>query len=243
MVLDGMSLTSRRNNIIAVIKMQTELDLERRCWGGRRAGAGRARTRSEPSHGRRPWVSAHRPWHVVLRVRPEVARLRRRNVFEAARRALRLALGRGDFRIVHISIQHNHIHLLVEAEFRESLSKGMQGFAITLARAINRAQRRRGKVFQFRYHATEIGTPTQARHALAYVLNNWRRHREDASGGPIDRYSSAVWFHGWAGAPSFRMPAGWQPLPVANPQTWLFVVGWRAEGELDMYARPGSASG
>ena len=221
--------------------MQIELDLESYTWGGRRKGAGRPRSpdRSDPTHRRRPEVSPHRPLHVTLRVLRSVGRLRKRPIYAAVRRALQLALDRGDFRIVHISIQHNHIHLLVEVEFRESLSRGMQGFAIAIARAINRAQGRRGKVFAYRYHATEIDSPKQARHALAYVLNNWRRHREDTSGAPIDRYSSAVWFTGWAGSPRFQSPAGYEPLPVANPQSWLLVVGWQEHGLIDMYERPG----
>jgi hypothetical protein len=35
---------------------------------------------------------------------------------------------------------------------------------------------RRGKVFGDRYHLTVIRTPTQARHSISYVLNNWRHH-------------------------------------------------------------------
>lgn len=30
-----------------------------------------------------------------------------------------------------------------------------------------------------RYHDEVVSTPRQARHALAYVLNNWRKYRED----------------------------------------------------------------
>ena len=44
---------------------------------------------------------------------------------------------------------------------------------------INKTLERTGKVFQFRYHRVDITTPRQMRCALAYVLNNWRRHRED----------------------------------------------------------------
>src|SRR2546425_4555483 len=37
----------------------------------------------------------------------------------------------------HFSVQGNHLHLLVEAEGAESLSRGMQGLTIRIARAIN----------------------------------------------------------------------------------------------------------
>ena len=108
-------------------------------------------------------------------------RLREGHTYRQIRRVLVRYLGRDDFRIVHVSIQHNHLHLLVEAADQEALSRAMQSFAINAARAINRSMGSHGKVFAYRYHATQIRTPYHARHALAYVLNNWRRHREDCA--------------------------------------------------------------
>ncbi|HEU4730025.1 MAG TPA: transposase, partial [Kofleriaceae bacterium] len=96
------------------------------------------------------------------------------------------------FRIVHVSIQRNHVHMLVEAEHKTALARGMQGFQISAARHINtalgdRVRRRRGQVFADRYHLEVISSPTRARHAIAYVLGNWRKHREDR--GPL----SSTW--------------------------------------------------
>ena len=66
------------------------------------------------------------------------------------KRAVERALGevqeRFGVRIVHYSIQGNHLHLIVEADDRESLAKGMQGLAIRIARAINRLFARAGQV-------------------------------------------------------------------------------------------------
>jgi hypothetical protein len=73
-------------------------------------------------------------------------------------------------------------------------------------------------VFIDRYHATQIHHPRQARNALAYVLNNWRKHREDLGAclrqPRIDRYSSAVWFADWAELDGglFSWPKGYEPL-------------------------------
>ena len=62
-------------------------------------------------------------------------------------------------------------------------------------------KRRRGKVFEDRFHAEIIETPRQARHALAYVLNNWRKHREDhaafAKTWRVDPFSSGICFPDW----------------------------------------------
>ena len=101
--------------------------------------------------------------------------------------------------------------------------------------------------FTDRYHATSIATPRQARHALAYVLNNWRRHREDHAGvgerrALVDRYSSGIAFGGWAerdGVP-FAWPPRFEPMPIAAPQTWLMKGGWKRGGPpLSLWERPG----
>jgi putative transposase len=78
-------------------------------------------------------------------------------------------------RIVHMSIQGNHVHLIVEAIDEKALAAGVQRFEIILAKAINRVLERKGKVVAFRYHRVDITTPRQMRNALSYVLNNWRR--------------------------------------------------------------------
>src|SRR4029078_6555093 len=100
---------------------------------------------------------------------------------------------RTDYRIVHASIQSNHLHLLVEADSKDALRSGMQGFAISAARRLNRELGRpRGHVFAFRYHATTIASPPQARNAISYIVNNWRHHRRDLyDARRIDRFSSA----------------------------------------------------
>src|SRR5439155_6896927 len=125
--------------------------------------------------------------HVVLRVVSAVGSLRRREMYRALRQATIVAAIRERIRIVHISLQRNHVHLLVEAASKEALARGMQGFQISAARNINtvlgdKYRRRRGRVFADRYHVEVITSPTRARRALLYVLSNWRKHKEDQEG-------------------------------------------------------------
>ena len=165
-------------------------------------------------------------------------------MYRSIRRVLVRYLGRDDFRVVHISIQSNHLHLLLEAAGKRALSRGMQSLAINCARALNRELGRDGKIFEFRYHATQIKTPRQARNTLAYVINNWRRHREDlfnaaTSKASIDPYSSGISFTGWAGAPRFAIPDGYEPLPVSPPATQLLSVDWLRHGAIDLFECPG----
>ena len=122
-------------------------------------------------------------------------------------------------RIVHYSIQGNHLHLIVEAEDRESLAKGMQGLAIRIARAINRLFARAGQVWADRYHSHVLKTRREAANALRYVLGNFARYAA-SWGDRVARFADAF--------SSVRFLGFTDPdAPVASPRTWLFRLGWR----------------
>ena len=214
--------------------------------GGARPNAGRKRSKEtlkDPRHVTRPALEARHPVHAMLSTRGDVPRLRQRCMYVAIQRVLLRYVDDPSFRIVHISIQRNHLHLIAEASHKDALRHGMQSFAIRAARAINKACGRGGKVFKFRYKANQIRTRDYARNALNYVLNNWRRHREDVSSNAmLDKYSSAVSFGGWIGGTRWQLPAGDVPLPVSRPRTGLLKSGWQYTGLLDPWATPGQPS-
>ena len=194
-------------------------------WGGRRAGAGRrpAPGRRRVPHCRRGAHDHRSPVHVTLRACETVPSLRRDDVFAATRAAFAKTSSER-FRLLHYSVQRDHVHLLVEGDGVNELRRGVQGLAIRVAKAINRALGRRGTVWWDRYHARVLATPREVRNALVYVLQNWRKHLTGVRG--LDPRSSAAWFTGWR--TSFVAPLG-RP-PVAPAQTWLASVGWRRHG-------------
>jgi REP element-mobilizing transposase RayT len=217
----------------------------------RKRGAGRPKKglRASEKHKVRARVKPTDPVHVVCRVAPDVRSLRTRQMYQAVRKAMLTVLGRDTCRIVHVSIQNSHVHLLVEAQDRIALARGMQGFQIAAAKYINaavskrREQRRNGRVFVDRYHPQIIKNRRQARHALAYVLNNWRRHRENEfqRSWEIDPFSSACSFDGWR-EPIEPWPDEYQPLPVWEPKTWYLRDGWRMYGLISTSEVPGKKS-
>jgi REP element-mobilizing transposase RayT len=205
-----------------------------RTWGGRRAGAGRkcVGPRPGPSHRARPRHDRRHPVHVTLRARTGLTSLRGDLIFAALKRALDAASG-VNFRILHFSVQTDHVHLIVEADAHLSLVRGVQGLAVRCARAINRAAARRGPVWSERYHARGLGTPREVRTGLVYVLLNSRKHLNAAPG--VDPRSSGAWFDGW----SRPVPRPTQPPPVRAPATWLAKFGWcRAGGSIDWHEAP-----
>jgi hypothetical protein len=136
-----------------------------------------------------------------------------------------IALASGDrFRIIQFSVQVDHVHAIVEATDKRSLSLGVAGFRIRAARAFNRTLHRTGPVWSGKYHARVLRTPREARTAMVYVLQNWRKHIRSASG--IDGCSSGPWFEGWAEPPAPAMTAN----PARQARTWLGSRGWLEKG-------------
>src|SRR5213078_4798003 len=60
----------------------------------------------------------------------------------------------------------DHLHLIVEADDRATLARGVRGLTIRMARAVNRALGRRGAVCADRYHSRALTSPRAVRHAL-----------------------------------------------------------------------------
>ena len=137
-------------------------------------------------------------------------------------------------------MQYDHLHLVVEADDRTALSRGVQGLAVRIARALNRLMQRTGKVFADRFHDRVLRSPRQVRAALAYVLCNARKHqRAPAERGWLDPYSSARAFDGWRGLT--RDPVDRGVVPVTEPRTWMLAIGWRrAGGDIDPGHCPGA---
>jgi REP element-mobilizing transposase RayT len=226
--------------------------------GGARPGAGRPRVRPLPEgwrpgrrfvpHRTRSALAARHPLHITVRLRRIVKTLRNGKLHRHVERVLAAGCLRGGFRLVQYSVQGDHIHLIVETTDRRTLTAGMKGLNVRLARALNRVLSRRGSVVADRYHERVLTTPTEVRRALLYVLNNARHHAAEAgatySSSWLDPFSSAPWFDGW------RRPSGVPPdgsdrrigggPSTAAPRTWLLSTGWlRAGGLLDPAAVPG----
>jgi REP element-mobilizing transposase RayT len=218
-----------------------------RSWGGPRKHAGRkpTGTRIGAMHRARP---DHKPRFPVLAnwtLLPHVWNLRAGRCFRVLRRAFGAGCDRGDaFRLVHFSVQGNHIHLLVEAQDKHALANGLRALGIRAARALNAVMGRRGRVLA-RYHARALETPREARDALVYVFHNQKKHAlqygKPLPRGYVDPCTSAAWFDGWKEGVVLRRAEG--TAPVAAPRTWLMTAGWRRHGliSVDDMPRAGGA--
>jgi REP element-mobilizing transposase RayT len=198
-------------------------------------------------HRTRSALAARHPLHVTVRLRRIVKTLRNGKLHRHVERVLAAGCVRGGFRLVHYSVQGDHLHLIVETTDRRELTAGMKGLNVRLARALNRALGRRGSVVADRYHERVLRSPTEVRRALLYVLNNCRHHAAEQGatypGSWLDPFSSAPWFDGWrprSGVPPGSAEGGGNRRCTAAPRTWLLTAGWRrAGGALDPATVPG----
>ena len=233
-------MSEQRRTIRARRRRRTKPTQERfvfpKGWGGRRKGSGPKRRgeRANVSHRTRASFADRLPVEVTLRVMPGLPSLRGLREFATLRGAIAAGCEREGFRLVHFSVQSNHLHLIVEGDSRPSLARAIQGLAIRMARALNRLWRRVGRIFADRYHDRILRSPREVWNALGYVLCSARKHGAWTSRTRHDPFSSAAWFDGWRGAP--RAPE--TPSPAAQARSWLLRTGWRFHGLIEMDATP-----
>ena len=111
----------------------------------------RSKKSSGSPHTARPSISG--PVHVTLRIARGLPSLRTPRAYRVLERAFR-ACRRAGFSLFQFSVQQDHLHLIVEANCSRDLSRGMQGLAIRVAKALNRHWHgRKGSVFAERFFA------------------------------------------------------------------------------------------
>jgi putative transposase len=185
-----------------------------RTRGGRRKGAGRKPPGAEAlvSHHPRPKFGRPTPAHVTLRLGKDIPSLRAARRFAIVRQCFKATRGRCGLRLVEFSVLGNHLHLVMEADSNESLSRGVQGLCVRLAKALNAALQRAGKVFADHYHSRLLCTPTELVNAIRYVLNNAENHYGEP--GPDWCSSEAPGAEELLGPRfSWLLRAGWQRAP------------------------------
>ena len=175
-------------------------------------------------HTLRPAVNPRHPLHVAIRVRKHVWNLRAGVPWKRLKQAFAGGRERFGLRLVHFSVQGNHIHLLVEATDRRALTRGMKGLGVRIAKTLNRMMRRKGAVYADRYWARPLRTKEEVRNALIYVLCNSDKHALSIPGrGSVRRTSFSAVTHdpyveGWDARSSAHPPVADETTVAAR--TW-----------------------
>ena len=145
-------------------------------WGGARKGAGRKKLSKCQTHLKREAFSKRMPVHVTMKMAKDVRGLRGRRMYKVVEAALWAAARNEDGLLCDFSVQNDHLHLVMDAANSKAMRSAVSGLAIRVAKAINALCGRKGRVFDDRYHARVLRTPTEVRRVRHYVRDNYRKH-------------------------------------------------------------------
>ena len=114
------------------------------------------------------------PHHLVLTVEPDVPALHRRTIREIFAVAIRQTTRKyPDVSFSLGCLMPDHAHLVAQpGRERSMISRAMQHLAAGLARAINRAYGRQGRVFRDRFFSRALRTASELLGVLHYIGMN-----------------------------------------------------------------------
>ncbi len=201
-------------------------------------GAGRPRLSelNHIPHASRPDFKSTHPLHVTVKLFKEnYCKLNLRNKDVAGKLKIAILRARSSgLRIIHFSLQDDHVHLIIESHDKKILARGMRAFGISFSKQLNTLIGATGRVYKERYHLHILKSLREAKHALHYVLQNAKKHKRiDPKAVQLDNYSTAVLLNSeeqWKlfGA-DFPLQEGWQARLrkfLDPPQSWFLTSGW-----------------
>lgn len=145
---------------------QLKLNLDQGSWGGRRSNSGKKRIHSKGvAHRTREKINSRTPLHINFKFQKTIRNI---STLEILKRALLNGEKKG-LKVIHFSLQSNHVHLIAEAPSNEALTLGMKSILNTIAR-------NKGSILKGRYHLHVLRSPNETKNAVQYVLFNEERH-------------------------------------------------------------------
>lgn len=129
------------------------------------------------------------PLHLTVKIEKQKAGLRNKSILKTLHTSIKKARQKG-LKIIHYTLEYDHIHLLVESDNNETLGRGMQSFGISFSKGINKIKATKGKVFKTRYHFRKLKTPKEVKNAINYIFGNSIKHKNAIS--VVSPYNSLV---------------------------------------------------
>ncbi|MDO9181155.1 MAG: transposase [Bacteriovorax sp.] len=172
-------------------------------------------------HISRPRIKRLTALHLTIKVRANKADIKSKKILEALHHAIKRARLK-KLKIIHYTLEYNHVHLLVECNDNNILHLGMQALGISFSKAINKIKSLSGGVYKHRYHFRKLATRRELKNVFHYIINNGKKHKRATS--MIDPYNSLV--------AENRIPADIEKIIKKNP--FLFKLRGELRKVLDI---------
>jgi hypothetical protein len=141
-------------------------------------------------HTKREAILGPRPLHLTIKlIRADI---QNKAILKALRHAIFRARLQG-LRVIHYSLEHDHIHLYAESSDNKILGKAMKALGGSLVKRINKHFLSKGRCYKTRYHLRILRSATEVKNVINYILKNGIKHRRTKS--VIDPYNSALVIH------------------------------------------------
>jgi REP element-mobilizing transposase RayT len=126
-------------------------------------------------HRERPRLTKLSSLHLTIKIKRIKADLKNKSILKVLKRAICNARKKG-LRVIHFSLEYDHIHLLIETPDNSNLGLGMQSLGVTLVRGINQFNKSSGGVYKHRYHFRKINSSRELKRVMNYLFNNGLKH-------------------------------------------------------------------
>lgn len=126
--------------------------------------------------------------HITVKLEKSKAGLKNKQTLALLHKAIKKARLSG-LRILHYTLEFDHIHMLIEADNNHQLSRGMQSFGITFSKGINKLKKLQGNVYKNRYHLRLIKTYKEIKNVMNYILSNGVKHKTSSF---VNHFNSLV---------------------------------------------------
>lgn len=143
-------------------------------------------------HRKRELILRPRPLHLTVKLNR--ADIQNKTILKILRHAIQRARWKG-LRVIHYSLEHDHVHLFAEGENNLILSKAMQGLGVSLSKRINSALKIKGQRYKTRYHLRVLKSATEVKNVINYILKNVIKHKRCKT--IINAFNSALVLHDW----------------------------------------------
>ena len=127
-------------------------------------------------HRKRAEIKKPSSLHLTIKIAKNKAGVKNKQILKVLKRAILKGRSAG-IRIIHFTLEYDHIHLLVEADCKIKLGRGMMRFGVTLAKGINHYRRDQGQVYKHRYHQRFITSRRDLKNVMNYIFHNGLKHR------------------------------------------------------------------